>query len=105
LYSSTEYSPGTNGFRINIDEAIITIKLWSDTQTIGIDIENKKGTKKKSNYTFVNNDWLDPPDEYDILLVDNIIGIINKAMIWLLDYCIKSKFSDHTSTLNKVVTQ
>ena len=88
LYSSNSYDPGENGFRITTDEFIITVKLYSDSQTVGIDVENKKGGHVKTSYKFENGQWTSPPDEYDLLHVNTIIEIINRSMIRLLDFSI-----------------
>ena len=97
LFSSDSYEPGHNGFRIidNISkEYIITVKLFTDTQKVGIDIESQKGNKIKQNYTFINGEWTEDPDDYDILLVDRVISIINLNMICLLDMCIYKRIKD-----------
>lgn len=97
LYSSDGYELGSNGFRITdtkSNEYIITIKLFSETQKVGIDIECLKGNKIKQYYTFINNEWIEDPDEYDLLLIDRIISIINHNMISLLDACIYKRLKD-----------
>lgn len=85
VYSSNKYDLCTNGFRINYPDAIITIKLYSDSQTVSMDIENRAGNKIKTNYVFENNGWTKEPDAYDILHIDNIINIINRTMIRFMD--------------------
>lgn len=85
VYSSNKYDLCTNGFRINHPDAIITVKLYSDSQTVSMDIENKAGNKIKTNYIFENNSWTKEPDAYDILHIDNVINIINRTMIEFMD--------------------
>lgn len=94
LYSSRSYSPGESGFKISRDDMSITVKLWSDTNKVGIDIQNKEGSKFKSSYTFIRQSWTEDPDEYDILLIDRVIDVINKNMIQLTKWCIDKKFAD-----------
>lgn len=91
LYSSKDYIIGQRGFKIYTDEMIITCKLWSDNQKVGIDVENKNGNKLKTSYEFINGNWTKEPDDYDILHIDRIIGIINHYMLYLLTYCINKK--------------
>lgn len=91
LYSSQDYAPTQNGFRINMQDVTITVKLYSETKRAGIDIIRSKGNKIKSNYTFENEEWVTEPDEYDIILLDNVIRIINSRMLWLLDWCVDKK--------------
>ena len=90
LYSSTEYKPGQNGFKISDSKRIIIVKLFSDTQTVAIDIDNVS-TKKKNNYTFENNEWIKEPDEYDLFYINIIIQIINDNMLALLNRSINEK--------------
>ena len=93
LFSSIGYAPGENGFKISEEDYTIIVKLFSDSQRVGIDIENKKGNKLKKNYTFEKNEWIEEPDEYDILFIDRIISIINRHMITMLNDCIKKKLA------------
>ena len=93
LYSSNEYKPGENGFRINCADITITCKLYSEDQTVGIDLEYKN-SKLKARYTFCESAWQEEPDEYDELLIDRIIDIINSHMLQLLERCISIKFGD-----------
>lgn len=91
LYSSTDYTPMQNGFRINTREVIVTVKLYSEAKRVGIDIARNLGNKTKSNYTFENEHWTIEPDEYDEVLLDRIIGLINDKMLYLLNWCIARK--------------
>lgn len=95
LYSSRDYTPGQSGFRINLEKLVITVKLWSDQQKVGIDIENKTGNNVKTNYSFTEGQWTEEPDEYDVLLIDRVIGIINDQMLWMLNWCIDEKLGIH----------
>lgn len=81
IYSSKNYDPCESGFVLNLPEATIIVKLYSDSQTVAIDIKNKLGSKITTNYTFENNQWTKEPDAYDILHIDHIIDIINRSMI------------------------
>ena len=93
LYSSQDYAPTQNGFKITFEEMVITIKLYSDTKKVGIDIVRSVGNRIKSNYTFENEQWTIEPDEYDEILLDRIIGLINSCMIFLLNWCITIKLN------------
>lgn len=96
LYSSTEYRPGENGFKINSKDITIICKLYSEDQMVGLDLEYKN-SKLKSRYTFKENRWEEDPDEYDELLLDRIISIINHNMLQLLEQCIIIKLGlDYT---------
>ena len=94
LYSSDGYEPGNNGFRISSEEYIITVKLYTESQVVAIEIEYPQTTRRPINYKFKNGDWVDEPDNYDILLIDRVINIINKTMIGLIDYCIERRLLD-----------
>ena len=93
LFASIEYNPGQSGFKIKSDEYIITVKLWTDDCKVGIDIDHKKGNKLKTNFTFINQQWTEEPDEYDKLFLEVIISIINKNMIKFLNSMIDKKLS------------
>ena len=92
LYSSNEYKAGENGFKITTDERIILIKLFTETLSVAIDIDNKNGARKKSSYIFINNEWDKEPDDYDIFFINLIIQIINNTMLHHLERCINKKF-------------
>ena len=96
IYSSDSYEPGHNGFRITDASKIITVKLFTDSQKVGIDIECLKGNRIKQNYTFINNEWTEDPDEYDILLIDRITSIINNKMLEMIDMCVYCRIKDQT---------
>lgn len=94
LYSSSIYNPGQTGFKISTNDLNIVVKLYSSEQKVGIDIQNKNSGKISSNYTFINQKWEKEPDEYDLLLIDRIIEIINKHMIGLTLWCIDKKLTE-----------
>lgn len=94
LYSSRIYNPGQTGFRVSTEDLNITVKLYASEQKVGIDIQNKNSGKMTNNYTFVNQEWEKTPDDYDLLLIDRVIEIINKHMIALTLWCIDKKFSE-----------
>lgn len=91
IYASRDYIVGQRGFKISNGEIIITCKLYSDDQKVGIDVENKTGNKIKTSYVFINGAWTKEPDDYDILHIDRIIEIINRHMLQLLYYCMDRK--------------
>ena len=92
LYSSRNYAVGENGFCINDSDnkVKILVKLISDTQGVKVQI-----TRNASNYTtehkFVENEWTDDRADYDEVLIDNIIGIINSHIVALLKWCWEKK--------------
>lgn len=94
LYSSSEYKPGENGFIINRKDIgiVITCKLYSEDQVVGLDLEYKN-SKLKTNYTFKEGHWDKDPDDYDEILIDRIIEIINNMMLHWLQECIRIKFN------------
>ena len=94
LYSSDGYEPGHNGFRISSEEYVITVKLYTDSQTVAMEIEYPKTTHRPISYKFKGGNWVDEPDNYDILLIDRVINIINKTMIGLVDFCVDKRIKD-----------
>ena len=94
LYSSDGYDPGHNGFRIASEDYIILVKLFTESQTVAVEIEYPKTNRRTICYKFKNSEWENEPDKYDILLIDRVINIINKAMISLIDFCIDKRLSD-----------
>lgn len=104
LFSSSSYKIGENGFVINsdIDKVTITLKLYSDSQTITMDVKRNCGSNMVTTLTFIENDWSEPPDEADIILLDNVIGIINRHILMLLRYCYDRRGSyDYEKTIPK----
>ena len=94
LYSSDGYEPGHNGFRISSEEYIITVKLYTESQTVAIEIEYPKTAHRAVSYKFKSGSWENEPDNYDILLIDRVINIINKTMINLVDFCVAKRLND-----------
>ena len=104
LYSSASYKAGENGFVITseIDHVIITVKMYSDTQQIIMDIKRTNGTNMMTTLSFKENNWEDPPEEASIILLDNVIGIINRHIVMLLQYCYDRRGSyDYEKTIPK----
>ena len=102
LFSSNSYKIGENGFVItsSIDNVIITIKLYSDTQSIVMDIRRTNGTNMTTTLKFKENNWDGTPKESDIILLDNVIGIINRHIVMLLRYCYDRRGSyDYEKTI------
>ena len=102
LYSSNSYKVGENGFVITstADNVIITLKLYSDTQRIIMDIKRTNGTNMMTSLKFKENDWEEGPKESDIILLDNVIGIINRHIVMLLRYCYDRRGSyDYEKTI------
>lgn len=104
LYSSSSYSAGENGFIISsdVDHVIITVKMYSDEQRIAMDIKRTNGTNMMTSLKFKENNWEEDPDESSIILLDNIIGIINRHIVMLLKYCYDRRGSyDYEKTIPK----
>lgn len=105
LYSSRSYSYGENGFKIHSDpdHLDILIKMYSDSQRIVIQIERLNGGRMKSELVFENNNWVTNPDDNSVILLDILIGIINRYIIKLLKYCYMRRGSeDYEETIGDV---
>ena len=105
LFSSRSYKVGENGFIItsDIDHVVITLKLYSDTQGIVMDVKRTNGTNMVTSLKFRENDWEEDPKESDIILLDNVIGIINRHIVMLMQYCYDRRGSyDYEKTIPEV---
>lgn len=93
IYSSRSYSAGENGFIINDKEheLKINIKLYSDDNIVKVEVKRNNGTNMTTNFEFDNGQWAESRENYDEVLVDNIIGIINSHMVALTKWCWKRK--------------
>lgn len=87
LFSSINYAIGENGFKVFHYDCNITIKLFSDTQKVALEVDRLHGNKIKSNLVFINESWDGNPGIYDELLLDRLITIINNSIISLFDEC------------------
>jgi len=89
IFSSDNYNIGENGFIINDNDhnIKINVKLNSDYQRLVLEVKRLNGTKKITEHRFVNNEWTDDRENYDEILIDNIIGIINSHIVALMKYC------------------
>ncbi len=90
LYSSRNYSPGTNGFMIYDSENAftLTVKLYSESKKAVLVVERDRGEKLKSSFTFVNNEWEDGENNpYNEMLLEQCIKTINGKFISLFMYC------------------
>lgn len=87
LFSSRSYVAGENGFIVNaIEEGVrILVKLDSDTQSVLLEI--KRPNNLTTEHRFINNQWGDDRQDYDEVLIDNIIAIMNSYMVGLLKWC------------------
>lgn len=97
LFSSSSYSYGENGFIITShdDNVKLTCKIYSDDQKVIIEIKRLNGSNLITEHSFQNNEWSYDSDRsiYDEVLIDNAIGIINRSMIELVEYCWNHKGS------------
>ena len=87
LYSSKNYPVAQNGFRISTAECRVVIKLFSDVQKVCVEIERLKGEGGKISLSFTNGEWDNTPNQYDEMLLEQIIKIINSRIIVLFNYC------------------
>jgi hypothetical protein len=89
IYSSKSYQSGQNGFIINDkdNELRIVVLLDSDEQSVRVEI------KRTTEHMFINNAWTEDRENYDEVLIDNAIGIINSHMVSLLKWCWNKKGS------------
>lgn len=104
LYSSRSYKFGENGFVINSepDNLQITLKLYSDDQNIVMDIKRTNGTNLLNTLKFRNNEWDGSYEDQDIILLDNVIGIMNRHIVMLLKYCYERRGSyDYEKTIHQ----
>lgn len=104
LYSSNSYRAGENGFVITseVDHVIITIKMYSDTEQILMDIKRTNGTNMMTSLKFRENNWDGEPNESDIIILDNVIGIINRHIVMLMKFCYERRGSyDYEKTIPK----
>lgn len=104
LFSSNSYRYGENGFSIisDHDKVKINCKLYIDDQKVAIEIKRLNGSNMITEHTFQNNTWHYDKDNYDEVLIDNVIGIINKSIIDLVEYCWDRKGSfDYGITENE----
>lgn len=89
LYSSSKYECGTNGFKIFTPECDITIKLFSSSNKVSLDISRDIGEKRTTSMTFVNGQWKNDPDLNEEMLIEQVIKCINNRILRLFDYCYK----------------
>lgn len=102
LYSSNSYQANQNGFVITSkpDNVVITVKLYADTQGIVMDIKRTNGTNMTTTLKFEQNDWAETPEDDEIIILDNVIGIINRHLVMLLKYCYDRRGSyDYEKTI------
>lgn len=95
LYSSYTYNIGENGFIINDKDnnVRVTVKLNSDQQKVLLEVNRSSGTGKRTEHCFKDNKWTEDRENYDEVLIDNIIGIINSHIVALMKYCWNAKGS------------
>ena len=87
LYSSKGYIPGENGFKINSEDCLLVIKLYSDSQRVVLEVDRTKGECMKSHLSFINEEWEGDPTIYDEMLLEQLIKLINSKIIALFKYC------------------
>lgn len=93
LYSSRAYTRGQNGFKLYDHEAIITIKLISETEKVIMEIDRIKSNStpgvcsSKTTLSFSKEQWDNKPTMYDEMLLEAAIRKINSRILYLFDYC------------------
>lgn len=85
-YSSRNFKAGQNGFRINIYNLSIVVKLFNSTCSIAMDIFYKD-TNTTEQFKFKNEEWDQEHNLYDEMLLEQVIKIINREMIYLFEEC------------------
>lgn len=94
IYSSSSYTSGENGFHIKdpLERVEIHCKLYSDDQAIVFEVKRINGGSIVNEVRFQGGEWTyGKGHDYNEVLVDNIIGIVNNAIITVLDFCWKYK--------------
>lgn len=91
IFSSRSYEYGKNGFVITDKDIGVTLtcELDSDDQVISITIKRHNGSNMVTKLVYENNHnrWKYPEIQYGRVLIDNAIAIINKAIIYVIDFC------------------
>lgn len=87
LYSSRGYTAGQNGFRITDETKIITVKLYSDTQRVILELKRQIGSKLDTSLSFTADNWDDPPSAYEEMLLEQLIDCITTEILKLFDEC------------------
>lgn len=86
IYSSRQYKPGQNGFRVTTKDIVITVKLFNSSCSVAIDVGYRKNDLHHQ-FNFKNEKWVSEPSIYDEMLLEEIIKIINFEMIKLFEEC------------------
>lgn len=91
IFSSRSYEYGRNGFIITDNDIGITLNcdLDSDAQSITISIKRHNGSNLVTKFIYENGNWdfIKGESMYSRVLIDNAIAIINKAIVYVLDFC------------------
>ena len=86
LYSSNTYESGMNGFVVKDDEVSLYIKLVRQYKNTKIEIR-RAASHNTTVLEFMNNDWVEEHSDYDEILLENIICIINRKVLELFQEC------------------
>ena len=100
LYSSRNYKPNENGFKITnspySDKCNIIVKLSNinDSQKVTVEVDRLVGSNTKSILQFKNNQWIKESDNTDVneIILDNVIDIINTCILQLFNFCYNNRF-------------
>ena len=87
LFSSKNYQNNTNGFKVNSEDCNITIKLFSELNTVILEIDRLKGDKQRTIMEFKDEQWTTVHTLFDEMLLNHSIEIINNKVIELFNYC------------------
>lgn len=93
IFSSSSYEYGENGFIITDEKSNIRIncKLYTNTQKVMLEVKRLNGSNMTTVHILENGIWNYNPDGCDEILIDNVIGVINSAIIYVFDFCYKRK--------------
>lgn len=89
LFSSKNYTSGTNGFRVTDDKNGLraTIKLINDNKQLLLEVEYMNSDIPNKCLYFKNNEWDCTPTIYEEMLLEQVIKAINSSILRLFDSC------------------
>ena len=89
LYSSRNYTTGSNGFRVtdSVNGLRVTIKLFNETKQLLLEIEYMNSDNPKQYLSFIDNEWDIMPTIYEEMLLEQVIKSINTSILRLFDNC------------------
>lgn len=91
LYSSRNFPNNQNGFKLSTTYCQIILKLYielNNDKRLVLEIENKD-SGMRSNFVFINNEWIKDHSKLDEFFLNNVIGLINTHIINLFSFCLE----------------